>query len=563
VSFSWKERQATLAGLDKNPPELLILGAGVAGLSTAAHAARLGLNVLVIDKDDMASGASGHSTGLAHAGLRYLAQGRIGYVFREGRERHRLQELAPQWVQPFNFVLPVYKNDPFPFWMVRLGTWIYDILGWFDAWSAHRPLTRRHRKLSTSEIMGRIPGIRTEGLVGGLEYFVDAKLQDTRFTLGLAQQAARHGARILTHCSLESIDSAGSKASVILGRDLLSGKAFRLMAPLLLNATGAWIDEVRGKTNFVVPVITKSKGVHLIVDHLADSPLIMSSSVKGKVFFVIPIDSDRTLVGTTDTPVLEDVDQVTATDKDILDLLQQLFFYFPYLKQGSNLNEAIENYKRVHVRDVYWGVRPLLFQEGSTHAASREHRLVKDLPGFWSLPGVKLTAARAVGQETAKEAWSFIRKDHPLPAVSLDSLPGGELWDFERFSRDAGKRFKLGPDSERLLRYLVSMYGTRYVEVLQWAQREEQFSEPIVSGEPWILAQVAFAIHEEMVLTLNDLLFRRTKWAHYTDLPDTLVQRIASLMARFLGWTDSELNRNLEDYKRQLKKHRKFQTISG
>src|SRR5882672_9624317 len=187
MSFSFKDRQDALASLKAIPPELLIIGGGVVGCSIAAHAARLGLDVLLLEKEDIASGASGNSTGLAHAGLRYLAQGRIGYVFREGRERFRLQELAPQWVQPFNFILPVYKSDPYPFWMVRLGTFLYDVLGWVDALLTKRSLVRRHRVLSTEDVKARIPGIRTEELVGGIEYFVDAKLQYSRFTLGYAQ----------------------------------------------------------------------------------------------------------------------------------------------------------------------------------------------------------------------------------------------------------------------------------------------------------------------------------------------------------------------------------------
>src|SRR5882672_10420207 len=105
MSFSFKNRESALASITTRRPELLIIGGGVVGCSIAAHAARMGLDVLVIEKEDIASGASGNSTGLAHAGLRYLAQGRLGYVFREGRERHRLQDLAPQWVQPFNFIL--------------------------------------------------------------------------------------------------------------------------------------------------------------------------------------------------------------------------------------------------------------------------------------------------------------------------------------------------------------------------------------------------------------------------------------------------------------------------
>jgi glycerol-3-phosphate dehydrogenase len=556
MPFSFKDREASLASLLVDPPELLIIGGGVVGCSIAAHAARLGLDVLLIEKDDIASGASGNSTGLAHAGLRYLAQGRLGYVFREGRERHRLQELAPQWVQPFNFVLPIYKGDPYKFWMIRLGTLIYDALGWLDALITKRPLVRRHQVLSAEAVKAKIPGIRAEDLVGGIEYYVDAKLQDARFTLGYAQQAAQHGARILTHCEVGSVITSGDTHFKVAARDLMSDQNLEFTTSLVINAAGAWIDGVRHQAGMGSNLVQMSKGIHLVVDHITDSPLIMSSAAKGKVFFVIPIDAERSLLGTTDTPVSLSPDEVRPDSRDVMELLQRLFYYFPYLKQGPNLLEAIEGYKQVHVRDVYWGIRPLLHQSGSTLKASREHRLVKDLQRFWSFPGVKLTAGRAAGHEAALEAWNLLRKGVPIPAVTWDSLPGGELWDFNRFVMDAQRRFNLGANSEALVKYLISMYGTRYVEVLQWAQREPEFSEPLLTEEPWIPAQAAYAVHEEMVLTLNDFLWRRTKWAHYRDLPDAVVEKIAATMGRYLSWTESDNQKQIHQYQAELKKHR-------
>ena len=556
MAFSWKDREAALASLSANPPELIVIGAGVVGSSISAHAARLGLNVLLVEKEDIASGASGNSTGLAHAGLRYLAQGRLGYVFREGRERQRLQELAPQWVRPFNFLLPVYKGDPYAFWMVRLGTLVYDGLGWMDAMITKRPLIRRHRILSAEAVKAKVPGIRADDLLGGIEYYVDARLQDARFTLGYAQQAAQHGARVLTHCEVVAGLRSGEDRFKVSCRDHLSGQTFDVMTSLVINAAGAWIDRVRHEGGMGAELVQKSKGIHLVVDHVTDTALIMSAQVQGKVFFVIPIDSERTLVGTTDTAVSVDPDEVLPESRDVMELLQQLFYYFPYFKQGANLLEAIERYKQVHVRDVYWGIRPLLLARGPTLAASREHRLVKDLPRFWSFPGVKLTAARAAGYEAAVEAWNLLRQGVPLPAVTWDSLPGGELWDFERFVTEAQRRFKLGERPEELVRYLISTYGTRYVEVLQWAQREPRFREPVLAEEPWILAEVAYAAHEEMVLTLNDFLWRRTKWSHHRDLPEEAIGRIVKTLGQCLGWSEEESQRQIAEYQKELKRHR-------
>jgi len=84
------------------------------------------------------------------------------------------------------------------------------------------------------------------------------------------------------------------------------------------------------------------------------------------------------------------------------------------------------------------------------------------------------------------------------------------------------------------------MYGTRYVEVLQWAQREPHFSDPLLPDEPWILAQAAYAVHEEMILTLNDFLWRRTKWAHLRDLPEEVVKRIAETIGHYLSWSSQD-----------------------
>jgi len=556
MSFSWSDRQSAINSIPAHPPELLVIGGGVVGCSAAAHAAHLGLNVLLLEKEDLAAGASGNSTGLAHAGLRYLAQRRVGYVFHEGRERHRLQELAPQWVSPFNFFLPVYKGEPYPFWMVQLGTWVYDLLGWIDAYWTRRPRVRRHRVLSAEDVKAKIPGLRAEGLLGGIEYYVDAKLQDARFTLGYAQQAAQHGAKVATHCEVIAIDASDGQLVRIVARDAITRKTFEFRTPLVLNASGAWIDEVRKEAELSGSLLENSKGIHLVVDHIVSTPLIMSTAVKGKVFFVLPIDPARSLVGTTDTPVSVAPDAVRPEERDVTELLHLLFHFFPYLKQGPNLLEAISSYKRVHVRDVYWAIRPLLRQDQSTLTASREHRLVKDLPRLWSLPGVKLTSGRAAGHEAAVEAWRFLRPKAAVPSVPWDSLPGGELWDFERFVNDAQKRFKLETDSEGLIRYLISMYGTRYVEVLQWAQREPHFSDRLLPDEPWIFAQAAYAVHEEMVLTLNDLLWRRTKWAHYRDLPSEVIEALARTLGQFLSWSDEERQKQIQDYQMELKKHR-------
>jgi len=554
MPFSWKERDRALESIERLPPEVLIIGGGIVGCATAAAAARLGLNVLLVEKEDLASGASGNSTGLAHAGLRYLAQGRLGFVFQAGRERQRLQEIAPHWVRPFNFVLPVYKTDAYSFRMVRLGTWIYDLFSLIDAWLSKRPPSRRHRVLSATELSSRTPGIKTDGLLGGVEYFVDAQMQDSRLTMGFAQAAALKGARVVTHVQVAGIQKRPEGGMVVQLRDRLANKDYNLRPQIVLNATGAWIDELRLMMGFKSTSVMTSRGIHLVVDHLTDTPLIMNTEIKGKVFFILPIDAEVSLIGTTESPLHSSVDATRPDNKEVDELLHRLLNVFPYLKQGANLQEAITRYKEVHVRRVFWGVRPLLNQRGSSLRASREHLLIKETRTFWSIPGVKLTSGHAVGQKIARELWKTIKSD-ALPKRLQDSLPGGELWDYERTVNDALRRFKLGEGSDQIIRYLISMYGTRYVEVLQWANREPHYRERILQSEPWILAQVPYAIQEEMVLTLNDLLWRRTRWALWRSLPDETVAGISQEMAEILGWSADRRQAEFQDYLQEKTRH--------
>ncbi|HVO32925.1 MAG TPA: FAD-dependent oxidoreductase, partial [Elusimicrobiota bacterium] len=288
MSFSWKNRQAWFDSLTSNPPEVLILGGGVVGCSIAAHASAMGLNCVLLERSDLATGASGNSTGLAHAGLRYLTKGQVWYVFREGRERDRIEQLAPHWVRPFNFLFPVYRGDPFGLSMVRLGTWIYDGMARLDALWSRRALPRQHRVARIPELLDRIPGLRTDGLQGATEYFVDAQLQDGRFTLGWAQQAARHGARIITYAEASGFHNKSGEPHQICCRDLVRNEERVTLAPLVINATGAWIDTVRQAAGFSKPAVVPRQGIHLIVDQLAGTPLIFSTETPGRVFFIIP-----------------------------------------------------------------------------------------------------------------------------------------------------------------------------------------------------------------------------------------------------------------------------------
>ena len=77
------------------------------------------------------------------------------------------------------------------------------------------------------------------------------------------------------------------------------------------------------------------------------------------------------------------------------------------------------------------------------------------------------------------------------------------------------QRFEVPLD---LIRYLQGIYGSRFGDVLNIAQGNDQLKEKICSCSPAIAAQVVYAQQVEMAQTLEDVVERRLGLS-YLDCP--------------------------------------------
>ena len=97
-------------------------------------------------------------------------------------------------VKPLSFVIPVYKNDARPLWMMKLGVWFYDLL-------SGKYRIGHHRSFSVAEIASLAPGINLDGLIGGVGY-VDAQMDDARLCLENVLMAELRGALVSKYIDL-------------------------------------------------------------------------------------------------------------------------------------------------------------------------------------------------------------------------------------------------------------------------------------------------------------------------------------------------------------------------
>jgi glycerol-3-phosphate dehydrogenase len=145
----------------KGGVDVLIVGGGINGagvlrdLALRAASSRSQLRVGLVEQKHFASGTSGKNSQLIHGGLRYLKYLELHLVRESLHERSLLLKLAPQFVKPLQFLLPMYGIKSRVIY--GTGLWLYDRLAGSDGIAPHRILKK-------DELSRLEPGLSKAGL---------------------------------------------------------------------------------------------------------------------------------------------------------------------------------------------------------------------------------------------------------------------------------------------------------------------------------------------------------------------------------------------------------------
>ena len=101
-------------------------------------------------------------------------------------------------------------------------------------------------------------------MIGGYQYY-DAQTDDARLVLRVIREAVRAGGTALNYACVEGLlrDRTGQVRGVQL-RDQVTGATKEVIAPVVINATGAWADRLRAHLN-ERPRLRPLRGSHLII----------------------------------------------------------------------------------------------------------------------------------------------------------------------------------------------------------------------------------------------------------------------------------------------------------
>jgi glycerol-3-phosphate dehydrogenase len=502
-----QEMIAALEARDGQEWDLCVIGGGATGLGVAVDAASRGFSTLLLEKYDFAKGTSSRATKLVHGGVRYLQQGNIKLVTEALYERGVLRRNAPHLVRNLSFIVPNYKWWEGPYY--GLGLKIYD-------WMAGSLGLGKSRLLSREEALQLAPTLDAGGLRGGVLYH-DGQFDDARLAIHLAQTAADYGAALLNYCSVEQLVKQDGRVAGVIARDHIDGRDHLIRAKGVINATGVFTDQVvRMDDPSAEPMIAPSQGIHLMLDKEflpGNAAILVPHTDDGRVLFAVPWH-DRLIIGTTDTPVDRVDIEPRALPAEIDFVLQQIG---RYLLRAPGKQD---------IRSVYAGLRPLV-KGGAKKTAelSRDHVILVSGSGLITITGGKWTTYRRMAEDTVNTAITqgFV-PDRPCITANLPIHGAMEVkW-------------------EDPLHY----HGTDAAAILALAKARPELGESLHPRLPYIRAEIVWAAREELCMTVEDALSRRTRSLLLdAEAAIACAAPVAELLAAELGrdrdWQDRQV----------------------
>ncbi|UOD30250.1 glycerol-3-phosphate dehydrogenase/oxidase [Massilia violaceinigra] len=503
MSAHWQNGwHATLPLLLAREWDLLIIGGGITGAGILLEASRRGLKALLVEQRDFAWGTSSRSSKLVHGGLRYLKEGRFGLTRESVHERDALLAGAPGLVEPQSFAFGDYVGRKPGRKTFLLGLAIYDFMA-----------GKRERHYVDGDAFGMMtPNAARAGLQGGMLY-TDAKTDDARLVLRVLQEAQAHGGVAVNYMAARELLRSGA---VVNGAVLLDGRnnaTHEVRARVVVNATGAWADGLRGQAGGA-PRLRPLRGSHLVLPAwrlpLAQAVSLMHP-VDGRPVFAYPWEG-VTLVGTTDIDHGDELAGEAAITRAELDyLMAALHAQFPQLA----LTDA-------DIVATYAGVRPVIDSgAGDPSKASRDHEVWLE-NGLLSVTGGKMTTFRVIALDALRHAMPQLAgwRDDLAPRAVFAPSPA-----------------LVAPLRPALVRRLRGRYGAHAQALIDAARPGELETIP---GTESLWAELRWAARAEAVQHLEDLLLRRTRLG--LQLRGGGVRHLARIRAicqRELEWDDA------------------------
>jgi glycerol-3-phosphate dehydrogenase len=545
AEFSARTRQRSLEALAADKLDLLIIGGGITGAGIARDATLRGLRVGLLERRDFACGTSSRSSKLIHGGLRYLPQGDVALVMEAANERRAVRKIGPHLTRPQQMLVPVHSRSGYL--TINAGLFTYDRMA-----RVHKE--ERNRMLGREETLALEPLLRPERIHGAGLYF-EYLTDDARLVIDTLKAAAALGALIVNRTAVTSFLHEGEKIKGVVARDETSGADLSIEARVIVNAAGPWVDAVRQLEDYGEKQrLHLTKGIHLILprERLDLSRCVVMNAADKRSVFAIP-RGDVVYLGTTDTDYQGRFDDPPITAEDA-----------EYLLAAANATFAVEPLTFDDVAGAWAGLRPLLHQEGKKPSEiSRKDEVILSSRGLISIAGGKLTTFRKMAERiTDMVVERLTSEGAQLPDKRGDSeshpLSGGDIdGNITAYITHMKQRWPRVPAD--VVERLIAMYGSNGERMVEAMANDPKLGERCAPSSAVTYSEVAYAVREEMALSLEDFLERRARvflWDRANGLD--IAPAVARLMGGLLGWDAPRIDAEIQAYRQHVSEVKTF-----
>ncbi|MBS1946451.1 MAG: glycerol-3-phosphate dehydrogenase/oxidase [Bacteroidetes bacterium] len=472
-------RQEMIAQLESHSGkwDICIIGGGATGLGAAVDAASRGFKTILLEQYDFAKATSSRSTKLVHGGVRYLQQGNIKLVLEALKERGILKNNAPHLVKNQSFIVPNYKWWEGPFY--GIGLKVYD-------WMSGRLGLGPSQFLTKEETLEKAPTLDADGLRGSVLYH-DGQFDDARLAINLAATAAENGCTLINYCKATNLIKQDNLVTGVHARDILNEIDYTIKAKAVINASGVFTDFVlKMDDEQNEDIIAPSQGVHIVLDKEflpGDAAIMVPHTDDGRVLFAVPWHN-KIIIGTTDTPIDEHQEKLLAEpialDEEIDFILHQISKYLTHTPTRKN------------IKSVFAGLRPLV--KGSskkTAELSRDHLITVSGSGLITITGGKWTTYRRMAEDVVNTAIKKANLENKACITESLKIHGAkQITDFNK---------------------ALYYYGSDKEKIKSLIEKNNSLSELIHPNLAYVKAEVVWAVQNEMCMTVEDFLARRTR----------------------------------------------------
>lgn len=477
--------------------DVIIIGGGATGAGIARDCSLRGLRSILLERRDIATGATGRNHGLLHSGARYAVN---DHESAEEciKENMILKQIARHCVEDTKGLFITLPEDDLNYQKTFIES--CQKAG-IEAVQIEPDLAKRLEPSVNPSLVGAV-------------VVPDGTVDPFRLTAANMLDAKENGATILTYHEVTKLIREGDRVIGVEAFDHKRKMSVKVYAKIVVNAGGIWGQGIAEYADLKIKMFP-AKGSLLIMGHRINNLVINRCRKPANADILVPGDTICVIGTTSDRIPYDQIDNMIVTPQEV-DVL---------FTEGEKLAPSL---RHTRVLRAYAGVRPLVASDDdpSGRNVSRgivllDHETRDGLKGFITITGGKLMTYRLM----AEWATDLICKklNHQAECkTAKQPLPGSQ-----ETATETHQRIISIPNPIRVS--AIYRHGARADRLLA----EQRLDRSLVCECEMVTAgEVRYAVEELDVNNLVDLR-RRTRVGMGTCQGELCACRAAGLMSRF------------------------------